>query len=61
MKTFRIVMVFLTETLGAGMLGAAIGQAARGNYKISTILLFVVAALFIVGYFTEMFSKDRGK
>lgn len=56
MRIFKDIMNIVNTTLSAGMFGAAITQTFIGNYKTSTILLFIVASLFIVSYFAERFS-----
>ena len=54
---FKNVMSVIIETLGTGMVGIAIGQAAiNNNYKASTIVLFVASTLLLVGYFAERLS-----
>lgn len=57
MKIFKDIMNAINVTLGAGMLGTAIGRTIQSDYKTSTILLFVVVSLFIVSYFAERFGK----
>lgn len=57
MKRFNNIMQSVNTTFGAALLGNAIAQTMKGNYKESTILLFVVSGLFVVGYFTERLSK----
>lgn len=57
MKIFKNALCTINTTFGAVLLGHAIGSTIIGDYKVSTILLFIVTGLFTVSYFVERFSK----
>lgn len=57
MKIFKEVMAILCNPIGTFCLGFAMRNLFTGDYKVAAWLLFVVSALFMVGYFAERFSK----
>lgn len=57
MKIFKDIMCQVNTTFTAAIFGSAIFRTFIGDYKTATILLYIVAVLFIVGYFVERFSK----
>lgn len=50
------VMVVVNITLSSALFGAGTIRMIIGDYKTATFILFVVAILYAVGYFTERWS-----
>lgn len=57
MKIFKEIMAVLCRPFGTFGFGWAVGDLFAGDYKGAAWVLFVVSILFIVGYFTERWSK----
>lgn len=58
MKKFKNTIYNINRTFGCAIFGAATMRMFFEDYKIATYLLFIVATLFIVGYFAERWSNE---
>ncbi len=56
MNKFRDILNAINITLGAGFFGAGATRLFVGDYKTAAWSLFIVAILFIIGYFVERFN-----
>lgn len=59
MKIFKYVLRQINTTFSAAILGSAIYRTAIEDYKITTIMLYVVVSLVFIGYFVEILSNKE--
>ena len=57
MENFKDIMGVVNTKFSSALFGAGSVQMLTGNFKMATYMLFVVSILYIVGYFTERWSK----
>lgn len=57
MKTFKKVIYVTNRTIGVYGFGFGVAQLLNGRYQLAAWFLFGVSILFMIGYFTEVFSK----
>ena len=57
MEIFKEVIGIINHTIGTLCFGYAIADLFTGDYKTASWMLFIVSILFVVGYFTERWSK----
>jgi len=57
MKIFKEIIAFINRTIVAFGFGVAVVRLSVGDYKIASWLLFGISILFMVGFFTERWSK----
>lgn len=57
MHKFKEVVRFMCQHPAALGLGWATGDLLMEDYKSAAWILFVVSIIYLVGYFTERFSK----
>ena len=57
MYIFKEAICIINRTIGVFFFGFAMRDLFSGKYKNAAWILFVVSALFIVGYFAERWSK----
>lgn len=57
MKIFKKVIYSINKTFGCCFFGMATSKMLMKNYEAATYMLFIVAILFMVGYFTEKWSS----
>ena len=56
-KMFKEFIGIINRTIGCFCFGFAIPKLFIGDYRIASWNLLVVSILFIVGYYTERWSK----
>lgn len=57
MKIFKEVIGVINRTVSTFCLGYASYDLFTGDYKTASWMLFITSILFMVGYFTERWSK----
>ena len=57
MKIFKKIMYVVNRTLATYCFGFSIAQLLNGRYQLAAWFLFGVSILFMIGYFTEVWSN----
>ena len=59
MKIFKYVLRQINTTFSAAIFGSAIYRTTIEDYKITTIMLYIVVSLILIGYFVEILSNKE--
>ena len=57
MEIFKEIIGIINRTLATYGFGFGLAQLLNGEYKIAAWALFIVSILFMVGFFTERWSR----
>lgn len=57
MKIFKDIIGIVNRTIASFGLGCSISMLIQGRYKVAAWSLLAVSILYMVGYFTERWSK----
>ena len=57
MTILKKIMYVMNRTIATCSFGFAISQLLNGRYQLAAWFLFGVSILFMIGYFTEVWSE----
>lgn len=57
MKIFKEIIGIVNRTIATFGFGFGVAKLFNGEYKLTSWVLFGVSILFMIGYFTERWSK----
>lgn len=57
MEVFKKIMYVINRTIATYCFGFSVAQLLNGRYQLAAWFLFGVSILFMIGYFTEVWSN----
>lgn len=59
MKIFKDIVYVINKTIGMFGLGCGAARMFDGDYELASWILFIVLIFFVIGYFTERWSRGE--